>query len=68
VTHYNIYSLDTPLPDAIAHFERKHGVTPNVVRMHPVNAGKLRAEGVRVIEDESVLKWEYWLGRKGSKK
>jgi hypothetical protein len=35
---FNIYSLDTPLSDAIAHFERKHGVTPDVVRVNPGNA------------------------------
>ena len=57
---FNIYSLDTPLPDAIAHFERKHGVTPNVVRVRP--GSEMEADGVKVIEDERVLKWEYWLG------
>jgi len=59
MTH-NIYSLDTPLPDAIAHFERKHGVTPNVVRVH--TEGDLEADGVKVIEDKTVLTGEYWLG------
>ena len=61
MTH-NIYSLDTPLPDAIAHFERKHGVTPNVVRVN--TESDLKADGVKVIEDKCVLEGEYWLGRR----
>ena len=57
---FNIYSLDTPLPDAIAHFERKHGVTPNVVRVRP--GSEMEADGVKVIEDKTVLEGEYWVG------
>ena len=57
----NIYTLATPLPDAIAHFERKHGVTPNVVRVRP--GSEMEADGVKVIEDSKVLTKEYWVGR-----
>ena len=57
---FNIYSLDTPLPDAIAHFERKHGVTPTVVRVRP--GSEMEADGVKVIEDSKVLTKEYWVG------
>jgi hypothetical protein len=59
MTH-NIYSLDTPIPDALTHFKRKHGVIPNVVRVN--TESELEADGVKVIRDERVLEGEYWLG------
>jgi hypothetical protein len=62
MTPYNIYSLDTPLPDALDHYQHKHGVAGNVVRVHPENAGKLKADGVKMVEDMAVLRGEYWVG------
>jgi hypothetical protein len=59
---YNIYSLDTPLPDALAHYQHKHAVAGNVVRVHPENVDRLKADGVKVVEDMAVLKGEYWVG------